>query len=293
MRINKVAALTLFLSAAVFGKHPNTAPDLPATGTVNVVIQYTAPATAAQHAMVAANGGTLIQTLNSVKGASYTVPAAAIGAIAGDPSVVYISPDRAVASSLEFANPTVNANIAFAAGYTGGGIAIAVIDSGINNHDDLQGTGKKAASRIVYSQSFVAGEDATDGWGHGTHVAGVLAGNGSDSSHDSVTFKGMAQQASLVNLKVLDSNGQGADSAVIAAIEQAVALSTTYNIRVINLSLGRPVFESYAVDPLCQAVEYAWRNGIVVVVAAGTGARRRCWSSAGRQDPRRGRSRRR
>src|SRR5208283_4443934 len=67
----------------------------------------------------------------------------------------------------------------------------------------------------------------------------------------------------------LDQTGAGTDSSVIAAIEQAIALKAKYNIRVINLSLGRPVYESYKADPLCQAVEQAWKAGITVVVAAG------------------------
>ena len=60
---------------------------------------------------------------------------------------------------------------------------------------------------------------------------------------------------------------------MIAAIQQAIALESTYNIRVLNLSLGRPVYESYTLDPLCQAVEAAWNAGIVVVVAAGNAGR--------------------
>lgn len=140
MRIHKVAALTLLMSTVVFAKNAKTAKtalDLPASGTVNVIIQFNAPPTAAQHAMVMALGGTLNQTLTPVNGAAYTVSASSIAAIASDPSVNYISPDRQVASSLEFANPTVNANLAFAAGYTGSGIAVALIDSGINSHSDL------------------------------------------------------------------------------------------------------------------------------------------------------------
>jgi serine protease AprX len=73
----------------------------------------------------------------------------------------------------------------------------------------------------------------------------------------------------IINFRVLDQNGAGTDSEVIAAIQAAIQLKSTYNIRVINLSLGRPVFESYTLDPLCQAVEQAWKSGIVVVVAAG------------------------
>ena len=77
----------------------------------------------------------------------------------------------------------------------------------------------------------------------------------------------------LINLRVLDQNGAGTDSQVIAAIQTAIQLKSKYNIRVINLSLGRPVYESYTLDPLCQAVEQAWKAGIVVVVAAGNDGR--------------------
>ncbi len=73
----------------------------------------------------------------------------------------------------------------------------------------------------------------------------------------------------LLDLRVLDENGSGSDSQVIAAIQEAVQLKSKYNVRVINLSLGRPIYESCAIDPLCQAVEAAWANGIVVVTAAG------------------------
>lgn len=83
----------------------------------------------------------------------------------------------------------------------------------------------------------------------------------------------MARQARLINLRVLDAKGGGQDSYVIGAIQRAIALKSTYNIRVINLSLGRPVYESYTTDPLCQAVEAAWKAGIVVVVAAGNDGR--------------------
>ena len=87
------------------------------------------------------------------------------------------------------------------------------------------------------------------------------------------TFEGIAPQANIINLRVLDQNGAGTDSAVIAAISQAISLKPLFNIRVINLSLGRAIYESYKLDPLCQAVEAAWKSGIVVVVAAGNNGR--------------------
>ena len=81
--------------------------------------------------------------------------------------------------------------------------------------------------------------------------------------------------------RVLDKYGAGKDSDVIAAIDEAIRLKNSYNIRVINLSLGRPVFESYKIDPLCQAVEAAWKAGIVVVVAAGNEGRNNSAGTSG------------
>src|SRR5262249_32966873 len=110
----------------------------------------------------------------------------------------------------------------------------------------------------------------------------LVAGNGSNSTglKFDYTVRGIAPGVSLINLRVLDKNGSAADSTVIAAIQRAIQLKTRYNIRVINLSLGRPVSESYTIDPLCQAVQQAWNAGIVVVVAAGNDGRN---NSAGTQ----------
>ena len=114
-----------------------------------------------------------------------------------------------------------------------------------------------------------------DTFGHGTHVAGLIGGNGTESTGKNFfhQFLGIAPNVNLINLRVLDGNGQGTDTSVVQAIETAISLKSKYNIRVINLSLGRPIFESYALDPLCQAVEQAWKAGIVVVVAAGNNGR--------------------
>jgi len=156
-----------------------------------------------------------------------------------------------------------------------------VIDSGITANQDLKDPANPnpSASRIVYSQSFIPhAPTGQDQYGHGTHVAGILAGNGSASTGANYTrtFAGLARHANLINLRVLDGNGQGNDSAVIAAIGRAIELKNTYNIRVINLSLGGPAEQSYQDDPMCEAVERAVHAGIVVV-AARTG-----WESATR-----------
>jgi serine protease AprX len=155
-------------------------------------------------------------------------------------NVVYISMDRPLTPSLSNAAPAVNAFAAWQSGYTGVGVGVALIDSGVSSHPDLNG-GFLGLSRVVWNQSFVPGNaSANDQYGHGTHVAGLIAGNGSSSKGAlySKTFEGIAPQANLVNLRVLDQNGAGTDSAVISAIATAISLKSTFNIRVINLSLG-------------------------------------------------------
>ena len=243
------------------------------TALVNVIVQFKQVPSELQHQKVKDKGGVLRSKLDVIRGAQYSLPASALETLMGDPDVVYITPDRPVAASLNYGEPAVNGNISLQYGWDGTGVGIAVIDSGITDHPDLK-VPKSSKSRIVYRQSFIPG-GTDDAFEHGTHIAGILAGNGANSSGPqyTATFKGIAPNARLINLRVLDENGQGQDSTVIQAIQEAISLKNTYNIRVINLSLGRPVFESYTLDPLCQAVEAAWQAGIVVVVAAGNNGR--------------------
>ena len=215
-------------------------------------------------------GGTILAPLPLVNGVVALLDGPGILNLSNQTNVVYISSDRLLTPTLSNAAPAVNAFSAWQSGYTGAGVGVALIDSGVSNHPDLNG-GFLGSSRVVWNQSFVPGNaSANDQFGHGTHVAGLIAGNGSSSrgSKYSRTFEGIAPQANLINLRVLDQNGAGPDSAVISAISTAIAMKPLFNIRVINLSLGRAVYESYKLDPLCQAVEAAWNSGIVVVVAA-------------------------
>jgi subtilisin family serine protease len=150
----------------------------------------------------------------------------------------------------------------------GNGIGIAVLDSGIEaNHADFK---PLITSRVVYNKSFLTGNtDTSDKYGHGTHVAGLVAGNDIFSNNYSGYYNGTAPSANLLNLRVLDDTGKGTASNVIAAIDWAIANKTTYNIRVLNLSLGTGPKDSYTTDPLCQAARRAVNAGIVVVASAG------------------------
>jgi len=242
-------------------------------GKVDVIVQFDQAPTARHHEKILNRGGRINRDLGEFKGGAYSISASELVDLANDPEVVHISPDHPLRSTSQSLPPAVNdyhyfsinGNNPASKGLYGAGIGVAVIDSGIANIPDI------TAKNVVYSQDFTGSGSAADLYGHGTHVTGIIAGNGSKSTGStySYTFLGLADQVNLINLRVLDKNGEGTDSEVIAAIQQAIALKSKYNIRVINLSLGRPVWESYKVDPLCQAVEQAWKAGIVVVVAAG------------------------
>ena len=231
----------------------------PSSTVVDVIVQYAAAPTANHHAKVLRRGGVLKADFGGIiKAAAYSIPSSALLDLANDPDVVYIAPDRPLKGMLNYTAAAVNAAVAWTQyNLDGTGIGVAVIDSGISNHPDLMNA--SAISRVVWGQDF-AGGGTDDLYGHGTHVAGIIAGNGSLSTgkHFTMTFKGIAPNANLINLRALDGNGNGTDSSVIQAIQTAISLKSTYNIRVINLSLGRPVFETYTLDPLCQAVEAAW-----------------------------------
>ncbi|MCU1333175.1 MAG: peptidase and in kexin sedolisin [Candidatus Angelobacter sp.] len=286
---NLTLLLVLLAPLSLLADNSKISPDLQNstyTGQTQVVIQY-APGTQLSCSGllgllgcvvndVLKLGGAILGQLPIVNGLVASLDHNGIVSLSNQSNVVYISKDRPLTPFFDNAAPAVNASAAWQSNYTGAGIGVALIDSGVNTHPDLFTTGLFPTSRVVYNQSFVPGDSsAADAYGHGTHIAGLIAGDGISSTGPlfSQTFKGIAPRANIVNLRVLDANGSATDSAVIAAISQAINLKSKYNIRVINLSLGRGVFESYKQDPLCHAVEQAWKNGIVVVVAAGNNGR--------------------
>jgi serine protease AprX len=289
MKRTLILALAFLAPLSLFADNSKISPDLQnssSTGQVQVVVQY-APGTQLSCSGllgllgcvvndVLKLGGAILGQLPLVNGLVASLDHNGIVSLSNQSNVVYISKDRSLTPFFDNAAPAVNAQVAWRSNYTGAGIGVALIDSGVNAHPDLFTTTLLPSSRVVYSQSFVKGDSSTaDAYGHGTHIAGLIGGDGISSTGPifSETFKGIAPKVNIVNLRVLDANGSGTDSAVIAAISQAINLKSKYNIRVINLSLGRGVFESYKQDPLCHAVEQAWKNGIVVVVAAGNSGR--------------------
>ena len=287
--MKKLVLLMLIVSVTVaYADDSKIAPELrnqPATQQTQVIVQY-APGTQVNCSGllglvgclvndILKLGGQILSQVPIINGVVALLDGNGIHSLSKQSNVVYISPDRPLKPTLSNAASAVNAEFAWQSNYTGAGIGIALIDSGVVSHPDLN-LGILPLSRVVYQQSFVpANSSASDQYGHGTHIAGLIVGDGLSSTGPfyTKTFKGIAPGANIVNLRVLDANGAATDSAVIAAIARAISLKSTYNIRVINLSLGRAVYETYKLDPLCQAVERAWKNGIVVVVAAGNNGR--------------------
>jgi len=159
---------------------------------------------------------------------------------------------------------SVNADQVVASGTTGRGVTVAVLDSGVAADPDLT----QPSNRILASVNFADTRATSDPGGHGTHVAGIVAGNGTRSGGQ---FVGIAPQANIVDVRVLGRTGSGRISSVVAGIQWVIGHRAAYNIRVINMSFGAPVTVSYRTDPLSAAVEIAWREGLVVVAAAGNG----------------------
>ena len=141
----------------------------------------------------------------------------------------------------------------------GAGVGVAVVDSGIA---PLPAFGTRITAFYDFTDGAFLQTPPHDEYGHGTHVAGLIAANDPN-------YMGVASQSRLIGLKVLDGNGKGRTSDVIRALEFAVANRVALGIDIINLSLGHAVLSPVADDPLVQAVEAAVRAGIVVVVSAG------------------------
>jgi serine protease AprX len=215
------------------------------------------------------------RALSIVGGASAFLTGAEIVALANDSDVAYIASDDLVFASFD---PVAGAALAASPGIlevgapdawrqlgvTGRGIGVAVLDSGIAPHADLAG-------RIIASVDFTSGNSGTlvppaDPGGHGTHVAGLIAGDGTASGG---AYAGVAPGANLVDVRVISSTGATTISTLIAGMQWVLAHRADYNIRVVNLSAGAPVTVSYSDDPLAAAVEVLVFAGITVVVSAG------------------------
>ena len=207
--------------------------------------------------------------------AVFEATATQIEALRDEPAVQHLSGDLPVADFMLISNKATAADqvrvgksggllgLGGISGVTGQGVVVAVLDSGIASHKALTG-------KVLASVSMIAGEPTTDEYGHGTHVAGIITGTGTYAAGVTTQYTGgIAPGAQLVNVRVLGDDGVGNTSDVIAGIDWVISNKTKYNIKIMNLSLGHAVTEPVLFDPLCAAVERAYRAGIIVIAAAG------------------------
>ncbi|PYR28664.1 MAG: hypothetical protein DMF92_13700, partial [Acidobacteria bacterium] len=209
--------------------------------------------------------------LDIINGQVLELPNGLLKQLAAHPHIFRVHYDRPTGMHNYRTSVTTGGRVLNSYGLKGAGVGIAIIDSGIAYHDDLRGSDTKifpyGNQRVAKFVDFVNGRTLPyDDNGHGSHVAGTIAGNGSDSKG---LKAGIAPAATLVSLKVLDANGQGTISRIIAALDWVAANGKSYNIRVVNMSVGAGVYESYWTDPLTLAAKAVTDKGITVVAAAG------------------------
>ena len=238
---------------------------------IPLIIETAGPPSSAHFARLHGRGGMVKAVHSSIRGYSASVPASQIEDLANDPEVEHVSFDSPVRAHMDVAYPAVKADAAFidSGGLDGSGVGVAIIDTGVYAHDDLM----RSSSQSQVLEVEVVGHEPglADYYGHGTHVAGIINGNGADSTGGPYyrTFRGLAPGARLISIRALYPNGSGTTSDILTAIDWVIKFQKQYNIRVLNLSLGHPVYESYTTDPLCLSVRAANNAGVVVVVAAG------------------------
>ena len=211
--------------------------------------------------------------LDIISGQVLDLPNSVLRKLAAHPDIFRVHDNRPIQTHNYRTSITVGAaTVRDTMGLTGAGIGVAVIDSGITTwHDDLVNHSNTqypyGNQRVRKFVDFVNGRTQPyDDNGHGSHVAGIIAGNGYDSNDAKA---GIAPDASLVSLKVLDANGQGTIGNIIAALNWVAVNAKTYNIRVVNLSVGAQIRESYWTDPLTLAAKAVTDRGVTVVAAAG------------------------
>lgn len=220
--------------------------------------------------LIAGAGGTVGQYLPVADSVSASVTDATLDALQARPDlVVGVTLDGPVRvlhdavgeeyysdSTFEY---TIGADQLHARDVDGSGVGVAMIDTGVSDVADLEG-------RVVHGIDLTGDNDGVDRFGHGTFVAGIIAGDGASSDG---MYDGVAPGAHLISVKIAGEDGSSDVSQLLAALQWVVSFKDTYDIEVLNLAIGTDSTQSWTIDPLNYAVQRAWDAGIVVVVAAG------------------------
>src|SRR5215218_4056213 len=273
-----VAALAVLVVLAGLGALPRATSARPGGAEpMRVIVQKRAGAGSAPEEAVRRLGGQVTRFLPIVGGFAATVPATAAGELARLPGVRAVTPDAklrvqgtASTSTIRSVYPkVVKADTAWQRGFTGRGVTVAVLDTGVASVPDLAGrlvpVRDDLTGKVTPCKNLSGEPDCNDRYGHGTFIAGLVAGNGASSGG---TWKGVAPEASILSVKAAGADGSADVSNILAAIQWVVSFKDRYNIRVLNLSLGTDSKQDWKVDPLNYAVERAWSAGMTVVVAA-------------------------
>jgi serine protease AprX len=297
-RITTIATATALAVGVAGTAAAQASPGVPAEQ-VPVIVRELAGAGDAPERAVAALGGTVAEPLGIIDGFTATVPADLVGALRTAPGVLSVTEDAAVTlheagpgavqdqsgSMYRVTHEVTGATSMWERGALGQGVDVALIDSGVVPVDGLRTRDKVVNGPDLSFEAQICDDSGCrpsdvqnlDSYGHGTHMAGIIAGRDDAASprtyRDPDTFIGMAPGARIVSVKVADATGATDVSQVIAAIDWVVQNRNRngLNIRVLNLSFGTDGVQDYQLDPLTYAAEAAWRSGIVVVVAAGNG----------------------
>jgi serine protease AprX len=222
---------------------------------VRVIIQPSGAWSDELNSAVLLQGGTDFRQFQNLNFRVVSLPAVAATALAQRSDVAYVSLNYEVRTlghiSLTSGAEAVRSQSGTTtSGLDGTGIGIAVFDSGMDpTHKAF--LDKSNNIRILASQDFTGENRTDDPYGHGTHVSSILAGNGRISN---ATYTGVAPNANIINLRVLNSQGVGSASQLLRAVDWVLTNRARYNIRVVNMSLGMPAIDSYRNDPVCKAV---------------------------------------
>ena len=236
---------------------------------VSVIVQGVSPATVNE--AVESVGGTVTQQLPIVQGVSADVPASSVRTVRSMPGVLNVTEDQPIkfhaaldaAKSAHQIKSVVKSDVLWNEGINGSGTTVAVIDTGVYAaHPDLAG---RVTCGIDLSHEAGTAANCADTFGHGTFMAGLVAGNGASSGGK---YKGVAPGANIVSVKVAGFDGSTDVTHVLAAMQWVVAHKDAYGIDVVSLSLGTDASMDYRLNPLNLGAEMMWKSGIVVVTSS-------------------------
>jgi serine protease AprX len=269
-RSARVLAALVLMGTALAGATPAHASD----GGARRAVIVTASSSAVAARSVASVDGTVDLSLPIIGAVAAHVSATGIAALETNPAL-RVTPDATMhptsdsfdASVLDTQIAAIDPGASWSPD-AGRGVGVALVDTGVVDTPDLHG------ARLVRSPDFSGEADAVDHYGHGTFMAGLIAGDGTASAGGQARHFGAAPGATVVSVKVAGADGSSTLSRVIAGIGWVVAHRDTYNIGVLNLSFGLDAPLPYLLNPLDAASEVAWASGITVVASAGNGGER-------------------